>query len=113
MTKTTHIHKLKRLKYKSGNSIFFCALPDCNFKTNTSLALGKRSICWRCGESFIINEYSLRLAKPHCESCHKPKVDKIEGETTLPNGVVISQQSLIERLQQTIQSKQTEQEDEI
>jgi hypothetical protein len=68
-----HIHKLKRLRYKSGNVIFFCCLPDCTYKTNIQLALGKRSICHRCGESFIMSEYALRLAKPHCDSCHKPK----------------------------------------
>ena len=79
MTKTQHIHKFKRLRYKSGNEIFFCALPDCNVKLNISLALGKRSICWRCGESFIMTEYSLRLAKPHCDNCHKPKDLKDEG----------------------------------
>lgn len=69
-----HTHKLKRLKYKSGNTIFFCTLPDCTFKINQALALGKRSLCWRCGEPFIMTEYSLRLVKPHCENCHKSKV---------------------------------------
>jgi hypothetical protein len=71
--KEKHTHKMKRLKYKSGNTIFFCALPDCSFKTNVALALGKKSICWRCGNTFIMSEYSLRLAKPHCDNCHKPK----------------------------------------
>lgn len=68
-----HVHKLKRHTYKTGNTVFFCAMPDCSYKTATALALGKRCICWRCGEPFIMNEYSVRLAKPHCEKCHKPK----------------------------------------
>ena len=112
-----HIHKLKRVKYKSGNSVFFCALPDCNFKINPSLALGKRSLCWRCGEPFIMNEYSLRLAKPHCENCHKPKIDSspvVIG--TLDERIVTGEGqslSLAERLQQTIQQKQKESEEEI
>lgn len=72
--KSSHIHKFKRLKYKSGNTIYFCALPDCNMKMAIALALGKRCICWRCGESFILDEYAIRLAKPHCQSCHQPKV---------------------------------------
>jgi len=70
---TEHVHKLKRHTYETGNKIFFCALPDCKFKIKLGLALGKRSICWRCGEPFIMNEYSIRLAKPHCEDCHKSK----------------------------------------
>lgn len=72
-TKSLHIHKLKRIRYKSGNTIFFCILPDCSFKANIALSLGKRSICWRCNNPFIMTEYSLRLAKPHCENCHQPK----------------------------------------
>lgn len=106
--KKDHIHKFKRLKYKSGNQIFFCALPDCNAKMSTSLALGKRSLCWRCNEPFIMNEYSLRLAKPHCENCHKPKND-------LPKlNEIISpiELSLADRLSQTIKQAQID-EDEI
>lgn len=71
--KEQHIHKLKLHRHKSGNAIFFCALPDCTFKTNIALALGKRSLCWRCGETFVMTEYSLRLIKPHCDACHKSK----------------------------------------
>lgn len=72
-TKDSHVHKLKKLKYKSGNEIFFCTLPDCTYKINPALALGKRAICWRCDNEFIMSEYVLRLTKPHCDSCHKPK----------------------------------------
>lgn len=126
--KTKHIHKLKRLRYKSGNDIFFCALPDCTFKTNISLALGKRSICWRCGEPFIMNEYSLRLSKPHCDNCHKPKVDKADISKTIhtdENGVSFDirgyvtdikapEQSLADRLGQAIEqaNKQIQKEEE-
>lgn len=117
-----HTHKLKRLKYKSGNSIFFCALPDCSFKINTSLALGKRSICWRCGEPFIMTEYCLRLVKPHCEGCHKPKKEVIDNNdheyAVEPMNIPESKAySLAERLEQTIRLQQrisaTKEEDEI
>jgi ribosomal protein S27AE len=109
MTKSQHVHKLKRLVYKSGNTIFFCALPDCSFKINPALALGKRSICWRCGESFIMSEYSLRLARPHCENCHKPKkeVDTSSLKDILETAEHRDGMSLAERLSQTIQQAQT------
>jgi hypothetical protein len=94
MAKSTHIHKLKRLKYKSGNTIFFCSLPDCTFKTNIALALGKRSLCWRCGESFIMSEYSLRLAKPHCDSCHRPKDIDLAIPGTLDERIVTGERQL-------------------
>ena len=128
MAKTSHVHKFKRLRYKSGNEIFFCCLPDCNQKINISLALGKRSICWRCGAEFIMSDYSIRLAKPHCENCHKPKKE-VKGEDNIernPDGSITYgleryqgeeglalELSLSERLQQTIKQPQIEEEDEI
>ena len=119
--KSQHVHKLKRLTYKSGNTIFFCTLPDCLYKTNIALALGKRSTCWRCGEPFIMNEYSLRLSKPHCDNCHRPKgiqepIDEIlipsfPENRSLKQGE-IPPLSLAERLQQTLRQAQPE-EDEL
>lgn len=104
MAKTQkHTHKFKRLKYKSGNVTFFCTLPDCSQKINPALALGKRSICWRCGEEFIMTEYALRLAKPHCENCHKPKFQAPEPEVIIASSPKSSPLiSLAERLQQTV-----------
>ena len=79
MSKTPqHVHKLKRHKYKSGAITFFCALSDCSFKVAPALALGKKTQCWRCGETFVLGDYAIRLAKPHCDNCHKPKVDKTQ-----------------------------------
>lgn len=84
--------------------VFFCALPDCSYKTNTSLALGKRSICWRCGNDFIMDEYSLRLAKPHCSNCHKPRGMINDGKEDIIE--TMKELSLTEKLQQTIREAQ-------
>jgi hypothetical protein len=120
--KEKHIHKLKRVTYKSGNSIFFCTLPDCPYKSKTELVLGKRSICWRCNEPFIMNDYSLRLAKPHCENCHKPKnIDDIKDpikDDVIDNDMKLEPKvpelSLAAKLHQTIQdAKQKEKEEDI
>jgi len=83
-----HVHKLKKIRFKSGNTFFFCTLPDCSFKVNPALALGKRCLCWRCGQDFILDEYSIRLVKPHCRSCHKPKneVTQVKIEFVPPIG---------------------------
>jgi hypothetical protein len=76
-----HVHKFRRHTYTTGNIVYFCALPDCNVKIKPVLTLGKRAICWLCGNEFIMNEYSIRLAKPHCQDCHKIKsTGKGEGE---------------------------------
>lgn len=110
--KQKHIHKFKRLKYKSGNEIFFCALPDCNKKSNPALLLGKRSICWRCGSEFIMNDYALRLAKPHCEGCHKPKKEELNTDREVLVDIP-TELSLSERLSQTIQQAGKQEEEEI
>lgn len=119
IAKQKHTHKFKRLTYKSGNQIFFCALPDCSVKISTALALGKRSLCWRCGEEFIMSEYSLRLAKPHCDKCHRPKgVNKedipyvLRDDGTKDSFGGGEPLLLSERLQQIIKQAQPE-EDEI
>ena len=114
-TKTEqHIHKFKRIVYKSGNAVFFCATSDCNKRLNISLALGKRSLCWRCGESFIMTEYSLRLAKPHCEKCHKSKNDNIKDvKTDIIKITSSTELTLAERLQQELNKALESGEDEI
>lgn len=75
-----HVHKLKRYKYKTGNSVYFCTLPDCHYKIDTALALGKRTRCNICDTEFIINEYTIRLARPHCTECSKQKVKGDNGK---------------------------------
>lgn len=76
--KQKHTHKLKRHKYKNGEVIFFC-VKNCNFRINQKLSLGKNCICWRCGNEFKINEYSIRMARPNCQDCTKSK-KKVEEE---------------------------------
>lgn len=68
-----HAHKFRRHRFSTGNTIFFCALPDCGYKISPALALGKRAVCWKCGNEFLMDDYTCRLAKPHCKSCHVPK----------------------------------------
>ena len=117
--KTKHIHKLKMIKYKTGNKVFFCSL-DCTFKISVQLALGKRSICWRCNEPFIMTEYSLRLVKPHCPQCHQSKDKKeiIESNNDISAAQGVAQNiteqnlTLAEKLNQIIQQTQQKEEEE-
>jgi len=75
-----HPHKLKRYTYKSGNTVYFCTLPDCHFKIETALILGKTIICNLCGNEFTANEYTVKLARPHCDKCSKQKVKGVDGK---------------------------------
>jgi len=60
--------------------VYFCILPDCQFKIDCALALGKKSICNLCNSEFIMTEYTVKLAKPHCEKCSKIKVNGSDGK---------------------------------
>ena len=75
----SHIHRLKRHRYPSGNAVYFCTLPDCHYKIDVPLALGKRSLCNICGKEFIMSEYTIKLVKPHCLDCGKIRVKDAEG----------------------------------
>ena len=82
MPKTpSHIHRLKKHKYpRTGNTVYFCTLPDCHYKIDSALALGKRSECNICGNEFIMSEYTIKLVRPHCVDCGKVKVKDAEGK---------------------------------
>lgn len=75
-----HVHKLKRHRYKTGNAVYFCTLPECHFKIEVALALGKISLCNLCNNEFVMNEYTVKLAKPHCDNCSKRKVEGTDGK---------------------------------
>lgn len=67
-----HIHKLKRHRYKNGTTVYFC-IDNCGFKIGCEFSLGKVVKCNKCDQPFQMNEYSIRLAKPHCINCHNKK----------------------------------------
>lgn len=114
MTDKTHVHRLKRHVHKSGHAIFFCTLPDCTYKINVALALGKRAICWRCGKEFLLDEYALRLVKPHCEDCHKHKKDEVIAIPETPAPVKVEEtEDLAERLEKQFHEVQEDLEHDI
>jgi ribosomal protein S27AE len=78
MAKTEHVHKLRRHKYPNGTKVYFCVL-DCNYKIEAAFVIGKKTICNICGEEFHMNEYSAKLAKPHCTKCGKIQIVDEDG----------------------------------
>lgn len=86
MAALKHDHKLKKYTYPSGNEVYFCALPDCTYKVKVGLALGKKVVCWRCGNPFVLSDYSLRLVKPHCQNCHRHKQGDVGAWVGPPSG---------------------------
>jgi hypothetical protein len=63
-----------------------------------------------------MTEYSLRLAKPHCDACHKSKKIQATLEEIIPNTAISEVRidlSLADRLSQTIQQANKQGEEEI
>lgn len=106
-----HNHRLKRTTYSSGTRVYFCT-NDCSYKIEVAFALGKVVECPICGESFAMNEYSIKLAKPHCNNCGKMQVKDEDGKRKfIPKGRKVeafselaksNTQSLKERLGQVV-----------
>lgn len=123
MTILKHIHRLKKHVYKkSGIAFFFCTL-DCTFKIEAPFALGKETLCNICGEPFIMNEYTLKLVKPHCMNCGKVEVKdgegkkryirKVKNTTILSSIAASSTMSLADRLKQATTRTQADFSDNV
>jgi hypothetical protein len=77
MGNIAHTHKYYRIKVGVKKRIKYrCSLFGCVHHIEPSLALGRESICWICGEIFYLDKISLTLAKPHCKNCTKLSPNK-------------------------------------
>lgn len=69
-----HIHKYHRISLKFGQ-VWACALPTCSHHMPNDLTptlLGKASICWSCGNEFILDDVNMVDAQPQCNACKYP-----------------------------------------
>jgi len=67
-----HTHKYHKLKL-SDNTVWACALPNCNHYMPahlTPMVPGKASICWKCSSDMILDEMNMRDDKPVCSDCN-------------------------------------------
>jgi hypothetical protein len=72
--KHTHKYIVTFMKHKR---IFSCALPDCTHYLQENVIIGKKSVCWVCGEEMIIFKPRTNPVpkKPHHKTCTR-KPDK-------------------------------------
>ena len=49
-------------------------LPGCKHYIKEELARNQLSICWRCGDTFVLTYEAMQLEKPHCEKAECLKV---------------------------------------
>lgn len=88
-----HIHKFfrKNLSRNPGVKpylVYACQQPACTYYIPLTLALNKLAECWRCGDPFVMDKYSITLLKPHCNSCiKKPTNVNIEDLSKLAENI--------------------------
>lgn len=66
-----HAHKYHHVDTSFGR-VWACALPDCNHympQHMKELMLGKNSLCWSCGEKFLLTPINMRNDQPVCSNC--------------------------------------------
>lgn len=62
-----HIHRYMRI-----NGIWYCSFSDCTHYMPLNIAngvLGKQSICFQCGNQFVIDETTIKEDQPICLEC--------------------------------------------
>jgi hypothetical protein len=78
-----HTHKYEKKdvgKVDKEVIVYACALPGCTHYLRPELLNNKFSICWKCGETFIIRrDKNGFMKKPWCDECRESlKKNKLE-----------------------------------
>ena len=82
-------HKYFQAKFKqSGTVIYRCGLPNCPHFIYEPLIVGKLSICFRCGNEFIVTLRSTRSKKMHCEDCTRGRYNKPRKKTDITESLL-------------------------
>lgn len=76
-----HIHKYYRTDLQF-TKVWRCALPDCNHYMPPHIAQlveGRGSICWGCGEIFVLDGHNMKDDQPQCYDCKPIETSNSEG----------------------------------
>lgn len=59
------------LEKKPGYPVFKCALPGCPHFIARELAIGRKSVCWKCNGEMVLNMENTTLKKPTHKECRR------------------------------------------
>lgn len=79
-----HVHKYQRITFTFGSKVWACRLPDCNHYMPRHLEAtveGKATICWQCGNDFVLDRDAMLEDSPRCPKCRG--IAEIEQEIPL------------------------------
>lgn len=68
---TKHTHKYERIRLGKNKRVEFkCVIPGCVHHIAPELVVGRLSICFECGDEFVMTKYNVKKhAKPRCINC--------------------------------------------
>lgn len=77
------VHKYKRVEWGKNKTIVFrCMLPGCSHYVHEEFVRGRMSLCWKCGNPFVMNPDKERRVKPKCDACQHgrdPIMSRLDG----------------------------------
>lgn len=89
MPRKNHTHKYQ-LRPTGSQSVWACALPDCNHYMPphlSSLVEGRTSICWQCEEKFILDSDAMKENRPRCLECRDALLINVVSEMITDNHI--------------------------
>jgi hypothetical protein len=73
MSAKKHVHKYFRTEV-NNQKVWACALSDCTHfmpkHLENLMHVGRKSICWDCGEHFVLGPLALNMDQPKCNNCN-------------------------------------------
>lgn len=78
---TDHVHTYRRILKRP--EYYRCVHPDCTHYMHRMYLPGKRTLCNKCQQPFILDWRALQLSKPHCDNCTKKRKKGINVVETL------------------------------
>lgn len=81
--KFSHIHKYMKVEWgKNKTVVFRCMIPGCTHYVHEEMVRNRRSLCWKCGNPFVMTLEKLLRKKPKCDDCQggTAKVTPILGK---------------------------------
>jgi hypothetical protein len=72
----THKYRSYSKNSRFRSDIYYCI--NCSSYKPKTMIIGTHSLCWKCGNEFIMNEHTIQL-KPHCDSCARTQDNDIQN----------------------------------
>jgi hypothetical protein len=80
-------HELERSR--ANKNYYRCMHPECSYYQNRTRLEGKRALCHKCKEPFILSWQQLRNKYPVCDFCTKsPKAEQLRKLREVTEGIV-------------------------